>query len=76
LLLAAVGALIAYYAKEVDVWRQEMKPEGGIAKADILESAVITPLTRATAKYFWIVCAMFLAQVLLGIVTAHYAVEG
>ena len=31
---------------------------------------------RATAKYFWVVCALFLAQVLLGIVTAHYAIEG
>ena len=31
---------------------------------------------RATAKYFFVVTAMFFAQVLLGIVTAHYAVEG
>ena len=31
---------------------------------------------RATAKYFFVVTALFLAQVLLGIVTAHYAVEG
>jgi nitric oxide reductase subunit B len=31
---------------------------------------------RATAKYFWVVCALFVGQVLLGIVTAHYAVEG
>ncbi len=76
LLLAAAGALIAYYAKQFDVWRQEIVPEDGIAKADILDSAVITPSMRATAKYFWIVSAMFLGQVLLGILTAHYAVEG
>lgn len=76
LLLGAAGALIAYYAKQFDVWRQEIEPEGGYAKADILDTAVITPSMRATAKYFWVVCAMFLAQVLLGIVTAHYAVEG
>ena len=31
---------------------------------------------RATAKYFFVVTALFFAQVLLGIVTAHYAVEG
>jgi hypothetical protein len=31
---------------------------------------------RATAKYFFVVTALFLGQVLLGIVTAHYAVEG
>jgi len=31
---------------------------------------------RSTAKYFWLVAALFVLQVLLGIVTAHYAVEG
>nr|WP_204359628.1 cbb3-type cytochrome c oxidase subunit I [Marinomonas primoryensis] len=76
LLLAGAGALIAYYAKQFDVWRREIAPEDGIAKTDILESTVITPSMRATAKYFWVVCAMFLGQVLLGIITAHYAVEG
>ncbi len=76
LLLAAAGALIAYYAKQFDVWRQDILPEGGMAKTDIFSNAVITPSMRATAKYFWVVCALFLGQVLLGIVTAHYAVEG
>jgi len=78
LLLAAAGALIAYayYAKQYDVWQQDIEPEGGIAATDILDSTTITPSMRATAKYFWIVCAMFLGQVMLGILTAHYAVEG
>ena len=31
---------------------------------------------RATAKYFWVVLALFLAQILLGAITAHYQVEG
>ena len=75
-LLAASGALITYYAKQFDVWRRDMLPEEGIATLDILADATITPSMRATAKYFWVVCAMFLGQVLLGIVTAHYAVEG
>lgn len=76
LLLAAAGALIAYYAKQFDVWRGDILPEGGMATSDLLGQAVITPSMRATAKYFWVVCALFVAQVLLGIVTAHYAVEG
>ena len=76
LLLGAAGALIAYYAKQFDVWRKHILPEEGMAKSDILANAIITPSMRAVAKYFWVVCAMFLAQVLLGIVTAHYAVEG
>lgn len=76
LLLGAAGALIAYYAKQFDLWRKEIVPETGFAKKDILETALITPSMRATAKYFWVVCALFLVQILLGIVTAHYAVEG
>jgi nitric oxide reductase subunit B len=31
---------------------------------------------RATAKYFWLVLALFLVQILLGATTAHYQVEG
>ena len=35
-----------------------------------------TPSMKATAKYFWTVLALFLAQILLGATTAHYQVEG
>lgn len=76
LLLAAVGALITYYVKQFDVWREYLAPEEGMASTDLLESVTITPSMRATAKYFWVVSALFVGQVLLGIVTAHYAVEG
>jgi nitric oxide reductase subunit B len=76
LLLGAAGALIAYYAKQFDLWSEKILPEEGMAGADLIDAADITPSMRATAKYFWVVCALFLAQVGLGIVTAHYAVEG
>ncbi|MBB5719732.1 nitric oxide reductase large subunit, partial [Stakelama sediminis] len=36
LLLAAAGALIAYYAKQFDVWRGDILPEGGMATSDLL----------------------------------------
>lgn len=72
----AAGALIAYYAKQFGVWRGDILPRGGMATSDLLGQAVIAPSMRATAKYFWVVCALFVGQVLLGIVTAHYAVEG
>jgi len=35
-----------------------------------------TPSMQATAKYFWVVIALFLVQILLGATTAHYQVEG
>ncbi len=75
-LLAGIGGLVWYYAREFDVWRRDIEPLDGFAMTDLFGSAVITPSMRATAKYFFVVTAMFLAQVLLGIVTAHYAVEG
>lgn len=76
LLLAGIGAIVWYYAKQYDVWRDDIEPEEGVAKQDFIFKATITPSMRATAKYFWLIAALFSAQVLLGILTAHYAVEG
>ena len=76
LLLAGIGGLVWYYAKQYNSWQLDMEPEGGFSEVDVLATAKITPSMRATAKYFWVVTALFLAQVLLGIITAHYAVEG
>jgi nitric oxide reductase subunit B len=76
LLLGGIGWLVWYYARQYDSWRADMEPEAGIAEVDSMATATITPSMRATAKYFWVVTLMFLAQVMLGIVTAHYAVEG
>ena len=41
-----------------------------------MASMRITPSMRATAKYFWVVLALFLVQIFLGAMTAHYQVEG
>jgi nitric oxide reductase subunit B len=76
LLLGGIGALVWYYARQYDVWRRDLEPVEGFAKSDHLDDAVITPSMRATAKYFWVVIALFAAQILLGILTAHYQVEG
>ena len=45
-------------------------------KADPLFSLKPTPSMLATRKYFWVVIALILAQVGMGVITAHYAVEG
>ncbi len=75
-LLAGIGALVWYYAKEFDVWRADSEPEEGFAKLDFMDNVKLTKSMKATAKYFWAVIALFGAQILLGIVTAHYQVEG
>ena len=75
-LLAGIGALVWYYAKEFDIWRRDGEPEAGFARQDFMDAAVVTPSMRATSWFFVVVVVLFAAQVLLGIVTAHYAVEG
>ncbi len=76
LLLGGIGALVWFYVQQYDLWRDDMAPEGGVGSDNLLSQAFITASMRATSKYFWIVVALFLTQVLLGMVTAHYAVEG
>ena len=76
LLLGSIGALVWYYAKEFDVWRRDGEPEAGFARQDFMATIVLTPSMRVTAGFFLVVGLLFVGQVLLGIVTAHYAVEG
>jgi len=45
-------------------------------QCDPLAKINVTPSMRATAKYFWVVIALFVVQILLGAITAHYQVEG
>ena len=47
-----------------------------LPESDPMRSVVVTPSMKATAKYFWVVMALFLTQILLGAITAHYQVEG
>ncbi len=76
LLLAGIGGIVWYYARQFDAWRSDLEPESGYAQSDVMSTVQNTPSMRATAKYFWVVTALLVVQVLLGIVTAHYAVEG
>jgi len=72
ILLVGIGLLSYYYARnksgEID---QSLLP-----KNDPLKGINPTPSMKATLKYFWIVTALILVQVLLGAITAHYGVEG
>ena len=76
LLIGATGALVWFYAEQFDVWRHDLEPEGGVSKDNLLAQSIQTPSMRSTEKYFWTVIALFGLQILLGTITAHYAVEG
>jgi len=71
-LLAGIGLLGWYHAVTAN---RDDRPRT-LPDADPLATMAVTPSMRATAKYFWVVIALFLVQILLGAVTAHYQVEG
>jgi len=70
-LLAGIGLLGWHHARTHDPGEPERLPA-----TDPLATLRITPSMRATAKYFWVVLALFLVQILFGAITAHYQVEG
>lgn len=71
LLLAGIGLLAWYYATNRDEHIGTDVPD-----VNPLGGSVITPSMKATLKYFWIVSALILVQILMGVITAHYGVEG
>ncbi|WES98221.1 nitric-oxide reductase large subunit [Chryseobacterium arthrosphaerae] len=73
LLLGCVGLLVLYHArnKEEEINDREMLP-----LEDPLRNMKPTASMRATLKYIWVVALLILVQMLAGVVTAHYGVEG
>jgi nitric oxide reductase subunit B len=70
MLLAGIGLMVWYYAKK----RDEKDDEFPVAHP--LLKATQTASQKATVKYFWIVSLLLLVQVIMGVITAHYGVEG
>src|SRR5690606_32839559 len=71
LLLAGIGALVWHHARMSEREHPPTPPS-----IDPLHNLQPTPSMKATMKYFVVVAALFGLQVLLGAITAHYAVEG
>ena len=69
-LIAGIALLGWHHARN----KEEAPPV--LPATDPLAMIRVTPSMRATAKYFWLVIALFLVQILLGAITAHYQVEG
>jgi nitric oxide reductase subunit B len=71
LLLAGIGGMVWYFASQPRAVEEEMLPQ-----TDPLLGFNPTPSQRATIKYFFVVAALWVVQVALGAITAHYGVEG
>ncbi|MBN9662422.1 MAG: nitric-oxide reductase large subunit [Acidobacteria bacterium] len=70
MLLAGICAMVWWYAS------QKEEPMGETPKTDPLAGWRSTLSQIATLKYFWVVAALILVQMIMGMVTAHYGVEG
>lgn len=71
LLLACLGILVFHHARNKE---EEIHEE--LPLEDPLRNIKPTPSMKATLKYIWVVALLILVQMLAGIVTAHYGVEG
>lgn len=71
-LLAGISGMVWYYAAQF----YGDRPADSPPETDPILGWQATPSQRATIKYFWVVAALILVQILLGVVTAHYGVEG
>jgi nitric oxide reductase subunit B len=71
MLLAGICAMVWWYASQKAEADKEPPPAH-----DPLATWSATPSQRATLKYFWVVSALILVQIVMGVVTAHYGVEG
>lgn len=71
LLLAGIGALIWWRA-----FRGSGEESTTPPAVDPLAGIQPTPSMRAVTKYLGVVIALFGVQVVLGVITAHYTVEG
>lgn len=70
LMIAAIAGMIFFHSRH----KEEDDPVP--PKSDPLFDLKPTPSMKATKKYFFVVIGLILAQVGMGILTAHYAVEG
>ncbi len=70
LMIAAIAGMLYYHS------RHKEEDDPAPPKADPLFDLKPTPSMLATRKYFFVVIGLITAQVGMGIITAHYAVEG
>jgi len=72
LLLLGIGLLAYYYAHEE---KTELKTEH-LPSTDPFLNLPQTPSMKSTVKYFWVVSALIVVQIIMGVITAHFGVEG
>ncbi|QCX52376.1 nitric-oxide reductase large subunit [Elizabethkingia sp. JS20170427COW] len=71
MLLGFIGVLLMHHIRN-----KEEEISEDLPLTDPLRNMEPTPSMRATLKYIWVVALLILVQMLAGVITAHYGVEG
>lgn len=71
LLLAGIAAMLWLHGRH-----DAGETAAELPKTDPLAGVKATPSMKATRKYFFVVIGLMLLQIGMGVITAHYAVEG
>jgi len=74
LLIAGIGLLTWFNLKqrEAEEAHGQQKPPD----RNLLAGLKLTPCMRATYKFFWVATILLVLQIAMGVISAHYAVEG
>jgi len=70
MLIAGIGAIIWFLSG------RKQEPPYDVPDSDPLLGSATTPSQKATVKYFVVVTLLFLFQIVMGMISAHYGVEG
>jgi nitric oxide reductase subunit B len=71
LLLGGIGGMVWYFGSQ-----EHRSSPDPMPRRDPLLGLQPTPSQKATVKYFFVVAALWVVQVALGAIAAHYGVEG
>src|SRR5262249_28952746 len=71
LLLAGIGGMVWYFASQ-----NRDREHDDLPAHDPLLGLQTTPSQRATVKYFFVVTALLVVHILVGVISAHYGVGG
>lgn len=71
MLIAGIGGIIWFFAGT-----RENIPTDEAPQSDPFIGYSLFPSQKATVKYFLVVSLLFILQIVMGVITAHYGVEG
>lgn len=74
MLIGGIGLLTWFNIQQHD--KEAMEEPLKLPDSDRLANLKLTPCMHATFKFFWVATALLVVQIIMGVLSAHYGVEG